>query len=233
MQRNIEESPVFRRVLEAAARLQEILPDAVLVGGSAAAHHAGHRVSLDDDHVLTDLSERFEEVLRALEDTDGWVTARVRPQVLILGSLDGIETGIRQLVRRRPLEVEDVEIGARRLRVPTLEEVFRLKSWLVLRRNATRDYLDVVALAARLGTRRAARLIVGMDEFYQDQIGPGGKRVATQLAKQLAAPVPYDLSDVELVHYRELEERWRSWDNVVEDARSIAAEVLDVALGEE
>ncbi len=224
------ESPAFRRVLEAAARLQEILPDAVLVGGSAAAHHAGHRVSLDDDHVLTDLSDRFKEVLRALEETEGWVTARVRPQVLILGSLDGVETGIRQLIRRRPLEVEEIEIGARRLKVPTLEEILRIKSWLVLRRNTTRDYLDVVALAARLGTREAARLIVGMDEYYEDQIGPGGRRVATQLAKQLAAPAPYDLSDVDLAHYRDLESRWRSWDNVVEDARAIAGEVLDVAL---
>jgi hypothetical protein len=220
----------FRRVLEAAARLQEILPDAVLVGGSAAAHHAGHRVSLDDDHVLADLSDRFEEVLRALEETDGWVTARVRPQVLILGSLDGVETGIRQLIRRRPLEVEEIEIGARGLRVPTLEEILRIKCWLVLRRNATRDYLDVVALAARLGTREAARLIVGMDDYYEDQIGPGGGRVATQIAKQLAAPAPYDLSDMDLAHYRELEGRWRSWHNVIEDARAIAAEVLDVAL---
>lgn len=230
---NRRESAAFRRVLEAAARLQEILPDAVLVGGSAAAHHAGHRVSLDDDHVLADLRDRFEDVLRALEETDGWITARVRPQVLILGSLDGVETGIRQLIRRRPLEVEEIEIGARRLRVPTLEEILRIKSWLVLRRNATRDYLDVVALAARLGTREAARLIVGLDDYYEDQVGPGGRRVATQLAKQLAAPAPYDLSDVDLAHYRELESRWRSWDNVVEDARTIAAEVLDVALEEE
>ncbi|HUF76670.1 MAG TPA: hypothetical protein VMM35_10345, partial [Longimicrobiales bacterium] len=78
--------------------------------------------------------------------------------------------------------------------------------------------------------REAARLIVGMDDYYEDQIGPGGRRVATQLAKQLAAPAPYDLSDVDLARYRELESRWRSWDNVVEDARAIATEVLDVAL---
>jgi hypothetical protein len=69
-----------------------------------------------------------------------------------------------------------------------------------------------------------------MDAYYEDQIGPDGKRVAAQLAKQLAAPLPYDLSEMDLAHYRELEERWRSWDHVVEDARSIAAEVLDVAL---
>jgi len=33
--------------------------------------HAGHRVSLDDDHVLTDLRERFDDVLGHLEEQDG------------------------------------------------------------------------------------------------------------------------------------------------------------------
>ncbi len=218
----------FGAVLEAAARLQEVLPHAVLVGGAAAAHHAGHRVSLDDDHVLSDLRERFDEVLGALEQTEGWVTSRIRPQVLILGSLDGIETGIRQLIRRRPLEVEQVTVAGRPLRVPTLEEILRIKSWLVLRRNATRDYLDVVALAERLGQRDAARVLIGMDDYYEDQVGPGGRRVATQLAKQLADPAPYDLSEVDLAHYRKLESRWRDWGNVVNATRRLGAEVLDL-----
>ena len=222
------QDPEFQKVLKAAARLQEVLPDAVLVGGSAAAHHAGHRISLDDDHVLADLRERFDEVLEALEETDGWVTSRIRPQVLILGSLDGVETGIRQLIRRRPLEVEEVTVGRKRLKVPTLEEILRIKSWLVLRRNATRDYLDVVALAERVGVREGARVIVSMDDYYEDQIGGGGRRVATQLAKQLADPAPYDLSQVDLAHYRKLEGRWRDWSNVVKTARGLAAEVLDL-----
>lgn len=220
--------PEFQTVLMAATRLQEVLPDAVLVGGSAAAHHAGHRVSLDDDHVLSDLRERFDEVLGALEQTEGWVTSRIRPQVLILGSLDGVETGIRQLIRRRPLELEEVMVGDRPLRVPTLEEILRIKSWLVLRRNATRDYLDVVALAERLGRGEAARVILGMDDYYEDQAGPDGRRVATQLAKQLADPAPYDLSEVDLAHYRKLEPRWRDWGNVVNATRRLAAEVLDL-----
>lgn len=218
----------FRKVLEAAARLQEVIPDAVLVGGSAAAHHARHRVSLDDDHVLSDLRERFDDVLEALEQTDGWVTSRIRPQVLILGNLDGVETGIRQLIRHRPLEVEEISIAGHRLRVPTLEEILRIKAWLVLRRNATRDYLDVVALADRLGTPTAAQVVVGMDEFYEDQIGPGGRRIATQLAKQLADPAPYDRSGVDLARYRSLDARWRDWDRVVAAARSLAADILDL-----
>lgn len=223
--------PDFGKVLAAAARLQKIVPDAVLVGGTAAAQHAGHRVSFDDDHVLADLRERFDEILAALEDSDGWVTARIRPDVLILGRLDGIETGIRQLIRRRPLEVEAVTVAGRRLVVPTLQEMLRVKAWLALRRNATRDYLDLVALADRLGPE-AARVILGMDEYYEDQIGPGGRRVATQVAKQLADPVPYDLSDVDLRHYRKLQHRWREWGNVVAAARRLAADVLDLVAAE-
>ena len=47
----IGETPEWEAVLAAAARLQTLVPDAVLVGGTAAAYHARHRVSFDDDHV--------------------------------------------------------------------------------------------------------------------------------------------------------------------------------------
>ena len=100
-------------------------------------------MSLHDDHVLADLRERFAAVLTSLEQDGGCRTARIRPPVPILDSLDGIETGVRQLGRRRPLEVEQVEIPSGVLRVPTLPEILRIKAWLVLDRGATRDYLDV------------------------------------------------------------------------------------------
>jgi hypothetical protein len=218
-------------VVRAAARLQGLLPDAVLVGGTAAALHASHRISLDDDHVLTDLRERFDQVLEHLERSDGWTTARVNRPVLILGSLDGVETGIRQLIRRRPLEVEQIDTPGGTLRVPTLEEMLRVKAWLVLRRNATRDYLDVVALGDRLGVDHAAAIAVGLDDYYEDQVGPGGRRVATQLATQLAEPAPYDLSDVDLAAYRRLEPPWRDWRAVVEACRALARGMLDAAAG--
>lgn len=220
--------PEWNAVLRAAARLQALLPDTVLVGGSAAATHAGHRVSFDDDHVLGDLRERFDDVLEHLEEQDGWVTARVNRPVLILGSLDGVETGIRQLVRTRPLEVELYDGPGGPIRVPTLVEMLRIKAWLVLRRNATRDYLDVVALADRLGPEEAARTVLGLDDYYDDQRGSGGRRVATQLAKQLAEPAPYDLSDVDLATYRRLEPRWRDWGEVVAACQALAVGMLTV-----
>ena len=52
------ETPEWEAVLAAAARLQTLVPDAVLVGGTAAAHHARHRVSFDDDHVVAELRTR-------------------------------------------------------------------------------------------------------------------------------------------------------------------------------
>ena len=97
--------------MSAAAHLQSILPDAVLVGGTAAAVYAGHRLSTDADHVIGDLRQRFDQVLAELESVAGWKTARVRRPVRILGSLDGIETGVRQLIRDVPLETAEVLVS--------------------------------------------------------------------------------------------------------------------------
>ena len=171
-------------------------------------------------------------MLAALEETEGWVTARVKRPVLILGKLEGVETGIRNLIRARPLEVEETEVNGESVRVPTLPEITRIKAWLCLMRNATRDYLDFVALADRMGTDRAVEAVLSLDEFYSDQIGAGGRRVATQLAKQLSDPRPDDLSDVDLSTYRKLDRRWHDWSAVTDACRRVAVGVLDQTAGE-
>src|SRR5262245_42627678 len=89
---------------------------------------------MDGDHVLDDLRERFDAVLGALEAAAGWQTERVRRPVVILGQLDGILTGIRQLRRTRPLETEEIA----GLRVPTLAEMARIKAWLLATRRTVR-----------------------------------------------------------------------------------------------
>ena len=217
---------MWLQILAASVRLHELVEDAVLVDGSAAAIHVGHRMSLDDDHVIRDLTQRFDEVLEALEATDGRAMARVERPVLILGSLQGVETGIRQLIRRRPLEVEEVPVPTGHVRVPTLAETARVKAWLVLQRNATRDYLDLAALADRLGPD-AAPVLIGMDDYYADQRGADGRRISLQLAKQLAAPAPYDLSTIDLRHYRGLLPRWQDWGEVAAVCRQIAVAIAE------
>jgi RND superfamily putative drug exporter len=94
-------------------------------------------------------------------------------------------------------------------------------------RNATRDYLDFAALADRLGEDGAAAVVITMDEFYADQLGPGGRRVSAQVAKQLAEPRPDDLSEVDLAIYRKLDRRWQDWNVVADICRRVAVRVLD------
>ena len=71
----LEDLADWERLLAAERHLQALLPDAVLVGGTAAALHAGHRRSLDGDHVLEGLRDQFDEVLARLESAAGWTTA--------------------------------------------------------------------------------------------------------------------------------------------------------------
>jgi hypothetical protein len=220
--------PELVRVLESAARLQRIVPDAVLVGGSAAALWADHRLSYDHDHVLEDLAARFDSVLNAIEATDGWVTNRVTPGKIILGELGDIESGVRQLIRKVPLEVVEVELpSGQRLRVPTPDEILRIKGYLVVRRNQVRDYLDVAALSDRYGTSHAADVLGRIDDYYADQRGASAEGVATQLARQLAAPKPADARTIrQLRQYKGLDTRWTDWKNVTDVCRSVAVEMV-------
>jgi len=223
-----ERIPTLRDVLTSAARLQQIVPEAVLVSDSAAAFHVGHRLSLDHDHVIADLDDRFETILDHLESLGDWSTARAQPGKLVLGSLGGIESGIRQLRRRRPLEIQTVDVDGSALRVPTIEETLRIKAWLALTRNQTRDYLDVAALADRLGEDDSARVLLAIDDYYAD-LYEGDDRVATQVARQLADPRPRDEAVTrQLDRYRQLDARWHDWNVVVAVCRGVAARMLEV-----
>lgn len=68
--------------------------------------------SLDHDHVVADLADRFDAVLDALERESDWIPNRATPGKIILGTLGDIEAGVRQMIRARPLEVEDMVLPA-------------------------------------------------------------------------------------------------------------------------
>lgn len=178
------------------------------MGGTASALYARHRLSTDADHVVTDLRLRFDQVLAELEAVAGWQTARVTRPVQILGSLDGIETGVRQLIRDAPLEINQIELDGQVITVPTTAEILRIKGVLILRRNATRDYLDFVALVDHVGEECVVEALRSFDRLYPQ---PNGESALLQLQIQLAQPLPYDLDEVNLVEYKNLDPRWHDW----------------------
>ena len=215
-------------VLRSAARLQELVPDAVLVGGTAAALYAGHRDSTDHDPVVADLSDRFDAVLEALESDPDWILNRATPGKIILGSLGDIETGIRQLIRRRPLETQAVTLAdGTSLIVPTPAETLRIKAYLIVKRNQTRDFLDVAALSDRFGTEWSAGVLAGIDDYYDASAGDG-TAVASQLVRQLGEPRPKDDRTVrQLTAYKNLTVRWQSWQSVVAQCQALADAMLE------
>lgn len=220
-----EMSATLRRVLESAARLQSVVPDAVLVGGSAAALHAGHRDSFDHDHVLADLVDRYEAVLGAVEATEGWATSvrASKPPFTIMGSLDGIEAGLRQMRRIRPLETVEVAVGADAVVVaPSEAEALRVKAFLVVQRNVVRDFLDVVALVGHVGEDTAVSVLSDIDYYYADRSGDPSS-VLTSLVIALADPLPRDADVInELPRYKGLDPRWHDWSDVVGACQELA-----------
>jgi hypothetical protein len=201
-------------VLEKAAQLQELVPGAVLVGGSAAALYAHHRLSFDHDHVVADLAERFDTILENLEALGDWSMSRAQPGKIILGELGGIETGVRQLFRNKSLETTEVEVRGRRLVVPTAPDILRIKAWLALTRNQTRDYLDIAALAEEIGLDEAATVLAGIDDYYAD-INRQPEAVSAQLVRQLSDTRPRDAEvTTSLATYKALDPRWHDWATV-------------------
>jgi hypothetical protein len=213
-------------LLAQAAILQTRIPGAVLVGGTAAALHAGHRISFDHDHVISDLSKNYDETIAALEAVVGWRTRRRIKGKLVLGEIDGIDAGVRSQRRSAPLETTSIELNdGSRLKIPTLEEMLRIKTFLVVERNATRDYLDVAALSHHLGMTESIAALEHMNELYADFAGEDGDLLSS-VAVKLANPDPYDLTDVDLTEYKGIIAPWNDWHAVETQCRALAVGLL-------
>ena len=220
------ESYDWEKLLAHAAILQAKVPSAVLVGGTAAALHAGHRVSFDHDHVLKDLASHYDKASAALESIAGWRTKRRIRGKLVLGEIEGIDAGLRNQRRSAPLETISIKApGGRALEVPTIEEMLRIKTFLVVERNATRDYLDVAALSHHLGMARSVRAIEQMMQLYSEFAGEAGD-IMISIVVKLGTPDPYDLTEVDLTEYKGIIPPWDDWRAVEEQCRSLAVEIL-------
>ena len=190
----------WERVLADAALLQSRIPSAILVGGTAAAIHAGHRVSFDHGHVLNQLAAHFDEAIPALESIVGWRTKRRIKGKLVLGEIDHMDAGLRNLRRSAPLETTTIKAP-----------------------NGLN--LDVAALSHKLGLPSSVKTLQRMNELCSEFAGEGGDMIMTVIVK-LASPNPYDLTDVNLAEYKGIIAPWNDWRAVENQCRFVAVALL-------
>ncbi|PYJ06131.1 MAG: hypothetical protein DME25_07190, partial [Verrucomicrobia bacterium] len=186
----------FAEVIAAGIDLQAKLPalELVAVGGTAAAIHCRHRMSLDVDCVTPHLTEQFDQVAETLAHWEGWKTNRQQKPIIILGERHEVELGIRQLRRAFPLQTIQVQ----GLRVPTAREALRIKAFLCVERRAVRDFVDVAALAHLLGEEAALRSLKYLNLVYPS---PVSQTRVTQFA-EVCEMEPLDGTAVSLAEYK-------------------------------
>jgi len=135
---------------------------------------------------------------------------------------------VRQLIREEPLETTQIEYRGETITLPTEAEMLRIKAVLILQRNATRDYLDFVALADHMGDEKVIEALRSFDRLYPQ---PSGESALQQLQIQLANPLPYDLEELNLAEYKNLAPRWHDWQAVRAACVHVAILIFDHIVG--
>jgi heme transporter len=144
-------------------------------------------------------------------------------------ALDALETEAEtdqpSFERRSPVETTHVQLPTGdRLQIPTGAETLRLKGYLIMSRNSSRDYAEFAELVDTMEAETAALVLAGMDRYYSGQ-SPRRQWIATQLVRRLADPHPSDLDD----------DSWpdpdakADWEEVRQRCLSVAVAMLEEA----
>lgn len=112
-------------------------------------------------------------------------------------------------------------------RLPEWERL-RIKAYLIVRRNTTRDFIDFAALFDHLGVRRALQALDPLDRLYPQE---GAHSISQQLVLQLAEPKPWDLSQTDLSRYKSLKPPYTDWSEIKRRTASAAQKILLRRLG--
>lgn len=127
--------------------------------------------------------------------------------------------------RRSPVETTNVQLPTGdRLLVPTGAEALRLKSYLIMCRNSSRDYADFADMVDTVEPETAAEVLAGVDSYYRCQTSRQ-EWMATQLVRRLADPHPSDFSDDQ---WSEPDAR-ADWEDVKQRCLSVAVAMLEEA----
>jgi hypothetical protein len=91
-------------------------------------------------------------------------------------------------------------------------------------------YLDFVALADHLGDKKIVEALRPFDRLYPQ---PNDESALQQLQIQLANPLPYDLEELNLAEYKNLDPRWHDWQGVKGVCIKCATLIFDQITGVE
>lgn len=221
--------PELADVIRVGAMANREVLGSVAVGGAICALFAQHRASMDIDFVLTDLKDRFQEIRDHLFEVPGWQEARFRVPVLILGSLDGVEVGYRQLRRPVPLEIQKIDTPAGPLMIPSLGELLRVKAFLAYERNYTRDFVDFAELSCLLEPEQVVEALSELDEKFQWEKQPS---MILEVTKSLLRPEPHDRETHGFETLRLLNPRLKTWDAVAARCHEIGRLLSIKTIGE-
>jgi hypothetical protein len=214
----------FERIVAEARAVQQLLPSLglVAVGGTAAALHCQHRLSFDVDQVTPKLQACYEGTTAALEQWEGWTTYRLNPPVLILGQRHGVELGLRQQRRAVPLQTTMLQ----GLLVASLPEMLRVKAFLLAERRSVRDFVDLAALAGKLGEAQALTALSFLNLLYP---GGGPLSLVSRFAEACESE-PVDLAAIPLASYKNLHPPFVDWAFVSAACQHLARALLKLEM---
>ncbi|UMB69235.1 MMPL family transporter [Mycobacterium paraterrae] len=130
-----------------------------------------------------------------------------------------------RFARRSPVETTHVQLPTGdRLQIPTGAETLRLKGYLIMSRNSSRDYADFAELVDTMDAENAAVVLAGMDRYYSGQ-SPRRQWIASQLVRRLADPHP---SDVDNDGWPESDTK-ANWESVRQRCLAVAVAMLEEA----
>ena len=242
----------LRVALKSAAKLKHLAPDAICVAdplaftgcerephdvaglvGESAADPAEAKTGTNG-HLAAEKPAGGVAPRNGLARAIPWADRPVHPVTLWRGRLsvaiDALEIKADKKARpeyerRSPVETTNVQLPTGdRLLIPTGAETLRLKGYLIMCRNSSRDYAEFADMVDTLEPETAAEVLAGMDRYYCGQ-PPRRQWIATQLVRRLADPHPSDFSDDQ---WSEPDAR-AEWDEVRQRCLSVAVAMLEEA----
>src|SRR3984885_14610648 len=249
----------LRIVLKSAARLKNLVPDAITVADPLAFIGCGRssdvRARVKDSNYVASSATRQLAVIGTPPGNNGQSVARkfvgglahrngtgraaprsvrpIHPVTLWRGrlsvALDALQADTEpdqpQFERSSPLETTHVQLPTGdRLQVPTGGEPLRLKGYLIMSRNSSRDYAEFAELVDTMDAETAAVVLAGMDRYYSGQ-SPRRQWIASQLVRRLADPHPSDLDND---GWPESDTK-ADWEGVKQRCLSVAVAMLEEA----